>query len=125
MVTFRRFMFVFPCFTHFALCAVLLCSRNRNVESVYALFVHLDLEARMVRGMRFLVIRTARAKHGALDWNGNRQRGIRLFYCLRIFLEEEFLCLFVFNWTEDDLSAPRMRGVVLEYEPTFQLLAPI
>ena len=38
MVTVRRFMFVSPCFTHFALCAALLCSRNKNVESAHALF---------------------------------------------------------------------------------------
>ena len=29
---------VFPCFTHFACCTALLCSRKRNVKSAYAFF---------------------------------------------------------------------------------------
>ena len=67
MVTFRRFMFVFPCFTHFVLCAALFCSRNKYVQSAHALFFQMDLKAQMMRGMQFPLIRAAREKYGVLD----------------------------------------------------------
>ena len=39
MLTFQSSCLRFPCFTHFALCTALSRSRNRHVESAYALFV--------------------------------------------------------------------------------------
>ena len=74
--------------------------RNRNVESAYALFFHLDLKARMMRGMRFPVIRAAHAKYGVLDWNRNRQRGIGFFLTVSGFSgRKSSFAYFVFNWT--------------------------